>query len=634
MASPTVIFSPLHKKISVEPGTSLLEAAGKADIVLGSVCGGDGICGRCKMVVKEGKVRDGASMLLTREEIQSGVVLACQTFVEGDVSVDIPEETLASERVVVDEDAQRFRALHPGITRKPYARSPLVQRVFLQLPRPTLDSNLADAERVQETITRRTGISSMQMGLRLVHRLPELLRENDFAVTATIGHRGDIDEVMDLDGGDISDRNYLAVVDVGTTTVVVHLADVVAMTTVDAQACFNSQAVYGREVTARIMAAEKKSAAALQERIVEDINRLIATVASRNDVALKDITAVVCAGNTTMLHFLLGLPAQNIRRKPYIAASVAPPPFRAAELGVRINPRGLLYCVPGISSWVGGDLTAGILATGLHERDNVAMLIDVGTNGEIVLGNKDWLMACSASTGPALEGGSVACGMIAEKGAIEKVYLEDDRLHYRVIGHAPPKGLCGSGIIDLVAVLLELGVIDRAGQFVEGSDPAIEFKFGRGRFFVARKADGAAKDVFITQDDIENVITAKAAIFAATKIMLDRLNLEFSQLSHVFLAGGFGSYIDRRNAIKIGLLPDLPLSRIQYVGNTSIWGAKLAAFSSEAFRELHEIRKKTTYYDLLGSDDYVEQFRQAMFLPHTNIELFPSLAENTNVVEV
>ena len=210
------------------------------------------------MVVKEGKVRDGASMLLTREEIQSGVVLACQTFVEGDVSVDIPEETLASERVVVDEDAQRFRALHPGITRKPYARSPLVQRVFLQFPRPTLDSNLADAERVQETITRRTGISSMQMGLRLVHRLPELLRENDFAVTATIGHRGDIDEVMDLDGGDISDRNYLAVVDVGTTTVVVHLADVVAMTTVDAQACFNSQAVYGREVTARIMAAEKK----------------------------------------------------------------------------------------------------------------------------------------------------------------------------------------------------------------------------------------------------------------------------------------------------------------------------------------------------------------------------------------
>jgi uncharacterized 2Fe-2S/4Fe-4S cluster protein (DUF4445 family) len=632
MSKPTVTFSPLRRKVSVEPGTSLLEAAGRADLVIGSVCGGDGICGRCKMIVTEGKVRDGSSLLLTREEIQNGVVLGCQTFVEDDVSVDIPEETLASERVTVDEDAQRFRALHPGITRKPYARSPLVQRVFLKLPAPTLDSNHADAERVQEQITRVTGITSLQMGLRLVRHLPELLRKHDFAVTATLGHRGEITEVMDLDGGDLSERNYLAVVDIGTTTVVVHLVDVVGVTTVDAQACFNSQAVYGREVTARIMAAEKRGVTTLQEQIVEDINRLLTTVASRNNISPKDITAVVCAGNTTMLHFLLGLPAENIRRKPYIAACAAPAPFRAAELGVRINPRGLLYCVPGISSWVGGDLTAGILATGLHERDDVAMLIDVGTNGEIIVGNKDWLMACSASTGPALEGGSVACGMIAEKGAIEKVYLEDGRLRFKTIGNAPAKGLCGSGIIDLLAVLLDLGVIDRAGQLVEHSDPDVEFQHGRGQFFIARKADGATRDVFLAQDDIDNVITAKAAVFAAAKIMLDRLNLEFSQLSHVFLAGGFGSYIDRRNAIKIGLLPDLPLSRIQYVGNTSLWGAKLAAFSTEAFRELHAIRKKTTYYDLLGSDDYVEQFRQAMFLPHTSIELFPSLTEPQTAV--
>jgi uncharacterized 2Fe-2S/4Fe-4S cluster protein (DUF4445 family) len=465
----------------------------------------------------------------------------------------------------------------------------------------------------------------MQMGLRLVHRLPELLREHDFAVTATIGHRGDIAEVMDITGGDASKRNYLAVVDVGTTTVVVHLVDAAGTATVDAQACFNSQSVYGREVTARIIAAEKKSVAALQERIVDDINRLIATLAARNDVSPKDITAVVCAGNTTMLHFLLGLPSRNIRRKPYIAACVEPPPFRAAELGLRIAPRGLLYCVPGISSWVGGDLTAGILATGLHEREDVAMLMDVGTNGEIIVGNKDWLMACSASTGPALEGGSVACGMIAEKGAIEKVYVEDERLCYRVIGNVPPKGFCGSGIIDLVATLLDLGVMDRAGRFVEGSHPDVRFTHGSGRFYVARKAAGAAKDVYLTQEDLENIITAKAAVFAAMKIMLDRLNLTFADLSHVFLAGGFGSYIDRRNAIKIGLLPDLPLSRIQYVGNTSLWGAKLAALSTEAFRELRAIRKKTTYFDMLGCNDYVEQFRQAMFLPHTSVELFPSL---------
>jgi uncharacterized 2Fe-2S/4Fe-4S cluster protein (DUF4445 family) len=633
MASHTVIFSPLNKAVVVPTGTSLLEAAGKADIVIGSVCAGDGICGRCKMVVKHGKVHNGASLLLTREEIQGGLVLACQTFVEGDLAVEIPEHTLAGERVVVDEDAQRFRALHPGITRKPYARSPLTQRVFLELPTPTLDSNVADAERVMEMITRRTGITTLQIGLRIVRRLPDFLRTHEFAVTATLGRRGTFTEVMDLDEGDLSARNYIAVVDVGTTTVVVHLVKVVTMATVDAQACFNSQAVYGREVTARIMASEKKGVATLQEQIIGDINRLIETLVARNNVHLKDITAVVCAGNTAMLHFLLGLPVHNIRRKPYIAASFAPLPFRAAEMGLRINPRGLLYCVPAIGSWVGADLTAGILATGLHEREDVAMLIDVGTNGEIVLGNKDWLVACSASTGPALEGGSVACGMIAEKGAIEKVGVADGRLQYKVIGDVPPKGFCGSGIIDLIAVLLDRGVIDRAGRFVEGRDPAVEFRQGRGRFVIARKAEGAVKDVFLTQDDIENVITAKAAIFAATKIMLDRLNLDFSGISELFLAGGFGSYIDRRNAIKIGLLPDLPLSRIKYVGNTSIWGAKLAALSSEAFEELHEIRKKTTYYDLLGSDDYVNQFRQAMFLPHTNIELFPSLTESQPTVE-
>lgn len=652
MSAYNVVFFPLNKTVAVEAGASLLEAAGKADIVIGSACGGDGICGRCKMVVKTGEISGGASMLLTREEIQRGMVLACQSFVQGDLQVDIPEETLAGERAVVDEDAQRFRALHPGITRKRFVRSPLVRRVFLQLPQPTLDSNLADGERVQELIARATGVESMQMGLRILRRLPETLRENNFAVTATIGLRGDIAEVMDIEGGDVSARNHMAVVDIGTSTIVAHLVDVHpsagGMATVDAQACFNSQSVYGREVTARIMAAEKRGATVLQELVVADINRLITTLAGRNNVHLKDITAVVCAGNATMIHFLLGLPSDHIRRKPYIAASIEPPPFRAAEVGLRIHPRGLLYCVPGISSWVGGDLTAGILATGLHERDDISMLIDVGTNGEIILGNKDWLMACSASTGPALEGASVACGMIAEKGAIEKVYVEDGQLRYKVIGNAPPKGLCGSGIIDLIAVLLDRGTIDRAGQFVrlsgggqvkEGQLRAkspweggshhdeIQFKEERGWFVIARKADGAARDIYLTQDDIDNVITAKAAVFAATKIMLDRLDLDFSQITHVFLAGGFGSYIDRRNAIKIGLLPDLPLSRIQYVGNTSIWGAKLAASSSAAFREMHAIRKKTTYYDLLGSTDYLDQFRQAMFLPHTNVELFPSLAE-------
>ncbi|MBN1671817.1 MAG: DUF4445 domain-containing protein [Kiritimatiellae bacterium] len=624
---------PFDKRVDVDAGVSLLEAADRAGIVINSICGGDGICGRCKMIVRKGTVRSEPTPLLTREEIRAGVVLACLSTVQTDLEVEIPEETLAAEKVEVDEEAQRFRAIRPGITHRQFSKTPLVSKLSLELDPPTLDNNLADFQRVQRAVETGMGIASTQMGLKVLRQLPLVLRRRDFAVTALVGRRKEIAEIMDVEPGDTADANYTAVVDVGTSTLVCHLVDTGRFSTVDAQACFNSQAVHGREVTARIIAAEKKGIGPLQNVLVADINNLISTLAVRNNVALKNITAVVCAGNTAMMHFLLGLPPDNIRRAPYVAVNVEPSPFRAAEVGIKINPRGLLYSVPGISGWVGGDLTAGILATGLWEREETALLIDVGTNGEIILGNKDWLLACSASTGPALEGASVACGMMAEKGAIEKVYVEDDEIRYKVIGNAAPRGLCGSGIIDLIAVLLDKGLIDRAGKFVPDSDPAVTFDGDAGRFVLVR---GGRKDpgtgVFLTQDDIDNVITAKAAVFAAAKIMLDRLNLTFEDVSKVFLAGGFGNFIDRRNAVRIGLLPDMPIASIQYVGNTSIWGAKLAAFSHEAYDALREIRRRTTYYDLMGSPDYVEQFKQAMFLPHTNIELFPSVGRPKTVL--
>jgi len=625
MAVYKVSFRPLDKTIAVDAGTSLLEAAGKAGIRINSICGGDGICGRCKMVVKEGEVGGEVSMLLTRDEIKEGVVLACQTYPKSDLVVEIPEETRARERISIDKDAQRFRAIHPGISKREFLAQPLVAKVFLKLDRPTLNDNLADCQRIQRMIEKLMGISYMQAGLKIAKRMTQILRENNFAITATIGRRGCVSEIMDIEAGNTAQKNYMVAVDVGTSTIVAHLLNVIDLTTVDADACFNSQSVYGREVTARIIASEKKGQRSLQEFLVADINRLISVLAVRNNVSLKDINAVVCSGNTAMVHFLLGLPTASIRREPFVAATVAPPPFRAAEVGIKINPRGLLFCVPGIGGWVGGDLTAGILATGLYEMDEIGMLVDIGTNGEIIIGNKNWLIACSASTGPALEGASVECGMMAEQGAIERIYIDNGKIAYKVIGDVPPEGLCGSGVIDLIAVLLDKKIINRAGKFIEGSDPALDFDDGRGKFMVVdAKSASKGKGIYITQDDIDNVVTAKAAIFAAMKILLDRLQLDFSSIKKLFVAGGFGSYIDLRNAVKIGLLPDLPFSRIQFIGNTSIFGAELAAFSQEAYDLLHEIRKKTTYYDLLGSTDYVEQFKQAMFLPHTNIELFPS----------
>ncbi|HUT58288.1 MAG TPA: ASKHA domain-containing protein [Phycisphaerae bacterium] len=625
MAQHTVLFTPLERKVTVDAGTTLLEAAGRARITIDSVCGGDGICGRCKMIVRKGKVGGDAVALLTREEIREGVVLACQTTVQSDLVIEIPEATRAREKIVIDQDAQRFRAVHPGTKKREFVSSPIVTKVALRIDPPSLENSLADCQRVQAAIEKQTGISSMQAGLKIIRRMPQILRENDFTVTAIVGRRAGVAELMDVEGGNTSDRNVMAVVDVGTSTVVAHLVEAVTMTTIGAAACFNSQATYGREVTSRMIAAEKRGPEPLQRLLVEDINQLLSSLATEHAVSLRDINAVICAGNTTMMHFLLALPTRNIRRYPYVAATTQPPPFRAAEVGIKINPRGLLFAVPCIGGWVGGDLAAGILATGLHEMDGVGMLIDVGTNGEIIVGNKDWLIACSASAGPALEGAGVECGMMAHKGAVERVRLDGQTIRYDVIGGGAPDGICGSGIIDLIAVLLERGTIDRSGRIIPDSDPRVRPEGGRAKFVLAGRGQTLkGNEVSISQHDIDSVITAKAAIFAAAKIMLDRLDLRFCDIDRLMIAGGFGNYIDLKNAVAIGLLPDVSPGESLYVGNTSIWGAKLAAFSGEARQMLGEIVQRTTYFDLMGTDDYVDQFKQAMFLPHTNIELFPS----------
>ena len=624
---PRVSFTPIEHTVTVPVGTTLLEAAGKARITIDSACGGDGICGRCKMIVKQGEVGGDVSGILTRDEIRRGVVLACQTTVQGDLTVEIPEATRAKEKIVIDKDAQRFRAAQPAIAERVFEKAPLVSKVFVQMAPPTLDNNIADCQRVQRLVQKRTGVESLQTGLKIIRSMPEILRNSDYGVTVTVGRRRGVGEIMDIEAGDHSVKNYMVVVDIGTSTVVVHLVDVSENTTLDAQACFNSQATYGREVTTRMIAAEKRGPEVLQRLLVEDINGLIASLAAKNNVSPKDITAVVCAGNTAMTHFLLGLPTAQIRRNPYIAVTVEPPPFRAAEVGIKINPRGLLYAVPGIGGWVGGDLTAGILATGLYERDDLAMLIDVGTNGEIIIGNKDWLMACSASAGPALEGAGIECGMMAQEGAIEKVSLTNGDIAYEVIGGTAPDGLCGSGVIDLVATLLRKDVIDRSGTFISDSDPRLVVENGQTRFVLASSQEALKGiEVSLHQEDITNVVTAKAAIFAAAKIMLERLNFKFTDIHQLFIAGGFVNFIDIENAVAIGLLPDLPRENIVYVGNTSIWGAKLAGLASQARELLRDISHRTTYYDLMGSPDYVDQFKQAMFLPHTNIELFPSAA--------
>lgn len=623
-----VTFHPKDTSVEVSRGATVLEAAASAGVIIASICGGDGICGKCRVIIQSGKVDTDPTTLLTREEIQQGYALACTTRLVADTEVMVPPESRAEgAQILIDEDARRFRAFFPTADKPTFFRhDPVVQKLYLELPSPTLEDNLACQERLFREIRRRVNSPVMQMGLKALRSLPAVNREEEWKVTATIGQRGGTTEVIQVEPGDRTTRSYGVAIDVGTSTVVAHLVDLSTSETIDAEACYNSQAVFGSEVTRRIIQAESEGAKALRDAVVGDINNLISAFVTRHPVELNDIVTLLAAGNTTMLHFLLGLDPTHIRKSPYIPTTTAPPPVRASEVGIKINPRGLLYAMPSVGSWVGGDVTAGILATGLYQSDQLTMLIDIGTNAEIVLGNRDWMLSCAASAGPAFEGSGVKCGMRASRGAIERVTVDSDgHFDVRTIGDAPPEGICGSGLIDAIAGLYQAGILDRSGTLLPDRSPHVRESEGQMEFvLVAEGENGATRDIVIAQPDIENLLRAKAAIYSGAKVLLDVMHYSFADVEQLLIAGGFGNYLDRAKAMTLGMIPDIPLERIRFVGNTSLIGAKMAMLSTDAFEASSTIAHGTTYYDLITYPQYYEEFMSAKFIPHTHMDLFPT----------
>jgi uncharacterized 2Fe-2S/4Fe-4S cluster protein (DUF4445 family) len=623
-----VLFLPEGERLRLPASATVIEAARSAGVDLISPCGGDGLCGKCRVVVRKGEVRAARTTLLSREEIREGYVLACQTRIDGDVEIEVPPESRSEgSQFLIDLDAQRFRALHPVAEAVSFRFAPLVQKIWLRLPPPTLQDSLSDQSRLFREVQRRQPAEVMQMGLKVAQRLPGLLRESNWDVTCLLGWRGGTLELVQLEPGNTAEQNYGVAVDIGTSTVVVHLLDLTTTRQVDAEAVYNSQRAFGEEVTRRLIFAESGGLETLQRAIVNDINGLISALSERNNVSLHDITAVVCTGNTTMAHLLLGIPPGTIRKSPYVPASAAPPPVRAVEVGIHVNPRGLLYVAPNIGGWVGGDITGGILAVGLHKSERVRMLIDIGTNGEIAIGSRDWLIACAASAGPAFEGSGVRCGMKARRGAIERVSLTPEgNVQYRTVGNTRPHGICGSGLIDLVAELYTAGFVDRSGRLLPDRCTRIRERDGILEFLLVPAARTETnKDIVISQSDLTNLLSAKAAIYAGARALASSVGLNFEDIETVLIAGAFGSYIDRRKAITIGLIPDLPLDRIRFVGNTSILGAEMALLSVDAWRELNEIAHSVTYYDLISHPDYYDEFLAAKFIPHTELERFQSV---------
>ena len=632
-----VKFYPDNLVCEAEQGTTILAAAISVGIHINSACGGDGVCGRCKVILLKGDVVTQPTGLISLDEKNKNYYLACLTNVHSDLEVEIPAESrIELEKLTKEELESRLKGLYtksdeqffsPSVKdEKLFHHSPLATKLFLKLPAPTLDDKVSDLDRLCRAIREAGHKDIIQTGLANIRQLGELLRLADWKVTVALGRRAAGTEIVLIEPGDTSKANFGMAFDIGTTTISGQLVNLKTKKILGTKIEYNMQAAFGPDVITRIIfAKEPDGLEKLHLAVVDGMNEIIEDLAREFKVDLNNVTCMLCAGNTTMIHLLLRVDPSYIRREPYVPVANFIPIIRASEVDLRINPRGLLSSIPGVASYLGGDLTAGVLACGIDREDDLCLLIDIGTNGEIILGNKDFLIGCAASAGPAFEGSGVSCGMRAAKGAIQKLRINpgDFTVAHETILGAKPVGICGSGYIDLLAELLEKKIMERSGKISKIDTPRVrESEYAREFVVVPAGESGTGKDIVITDVDIDNLKRAKAAIYAAASILVRHMNLDINDIKKVFIAGGFGAYLDIRNAVKIGLLPDIGMNRFIYVGNSSLAGARLSLLSYEAMQNAEEIARKITYFELSVDNKYMDEYMAALFFPHTDLTRF------------
>jgi len=621
-----VVFYPEGKCAEAQAGETLLAVARELGVAIDSACGGQGVCGKCRVIVRLGEVEAEPSTLLTSEERKEGYVLACQARVAQDVVVEVPIESQRGELQILIGAGE---GLEPGAP-----AGPLAERVKVEMAAPVGADNIDDLGRLASALgEKKEGKPSLDIDLEVLRALPWLLRESNWKVEVLLGETGVERQVFDVWPSSGKKAVYGLAIDVGTTTVVVQLLDLDSGALVGTAAGLNDQIAFGNDVISRIVASEQRPGgiAELQRAIRETINRLIEELLAKHQLERAQVICACCAGNTVMTQFLLGIKAEALRREPYVPAARHFPVVRAREIGLGLHPRGPLWPLPCTSSYVGGDITAGVLATGMDEAEAIGALIDLGTNGEVVVGGKDWLVCASCSAGPAFEGSGIKHGMFAGPGAIERVEYDPavDEVRYHTVGGGKPRGICGSGLVDALASLLRAGVIDRAGRIDLGRPtPRVRVAEEEPEFVLVWGEEvGREEDIALTESDIHNLIRSKAAVYAGLSVLLKRVGMKPGDLERLLVAGAFGNYLDAENAVNIGLLPDLPLERIRFVGNTSVAGARKALLSSLMREKAGEIAAKMANFELSLEADFMEAYVAGLFLPHTEAALFPSVIE-------
>ncbi|HLE50770.1 MAG TPA: ASKHA domain-containing protein [Anaerolineales bacterium] len=637
MAEHTVHFDGVSTPVSVPTGTLLAEAARSAGVELMQPCGGQGRCGRCALQVISGNVRRRSTIRLSEEDIAQGFALACQTVIEGDISIAIPPQEKIERLLTSDRTAGEV-TVPPGYDAT-YDQT--IQAVTITLTPPDMSDQRDDWSRLQTTLRQQAGIEDMHASLGLMRHLSDVLRQSEWCVSAILDTQawdrpGSPPRLIDIRPGSPLSETPLwgAAIDIGTTTVTVWLVDLLSGKVAAQVAQYNKQIARGEDVVSRIIYASKDSGGEqMRSLVLETVNELLGQACKRvkSDPPLdpKDIVKASVVGNSTMIHLLLGIPAGNIRMMPFITAVNQIPTLTAGEVGIDIHPDGTVDCLPGVASFVGADITAGVLSSGVDDAEKITLFMDVGTNGEIVLGSREWLVTCACSAGPAFEGAGVMHGMRATKGAIEDVWINGDTFDptYRVIGGARPHGLCGSGLIALLAEMFLTGVVDKSGNFnYQLNIPRIREGDHGWEYVIAWAAEtGHGKDIAITHVDVDNLLRAKAAIYAGFTILANSVGIPLEWAEQVLIGGSFGKYINVEKAIDIGLLPDLPWERFQFLGNTAVRGAYLALLDRQARARVREIASRMTYIELSADNTFYEAFMSALFLPHTDLSRFPTV---------
>ena len=633
-----VNFTSHNKEIYCNEGENLLEVARNENIFIDAPCNGSVSCGKCKVKLLKGKVDTEKTLHIKDEEWEQGYILACNTRVIEDIEVEVPSKLSSSMHGMKIEgsdkkkDKEIFERAKNIIETHNLDFKTNIVKTYIELEEPTLDDNISDVDRLERYVRNNLGYNEIDFKLELLRNMPIIFRESDFKVTITYVKKKNKITLLNIEPGNTQDKLYGVAIDIGTTSVVVCLVDLYTKEVIDKASSGNAQIKYGADVIHRIIYSTKKNGLKnLNDAVIkETINPLLESLYIRNDINKDNVVTLVVAGNTTMSSLFLGVYTDYLRQEPFIPAFLKSPKLMGEDIGLNVNDSAYVYLAPSVASYVGGDITAGALSAGIWASDENILFIDLGTNGEIVFGNKDYMMSCACSAGPAFEGGGISCGMRASNGAIEKVGIDKETLNPQltIIGECEPIGICGSGIIDLICQMLLTGIIDRRGKIHKDlNNKRIRFnEHDIGEYVLAFKDEyNLENDITVNEVDIDNFIRTKGAIYSGASTLIESLGMNFSVIDKVYIAGGIGNNLNIENSILIGLLPDIEREKFDYIGNSSLVGSYLALISKGAKTKLQEIGNEMTYVELSVYPTYMDEFISACFLPHTNIEQFPTV---------